>query len=78
MVAPAFRRRGVGRALMDALEEEARRHNRVLLFLDTRAGDPANDLYLGTGYTEAGRIPQFARSATGDLDDTVLYYKLLG
>lgn len=78
MVAPAFRRRGVGRALMAALEDEARQRDRTLLFLDTRAGDPSNGLYLSAGYTEAGRIPQFARSATGSLDDTVLYFKLLG
>ena len=78
MVASAFRRRGVGRALMEALEDEARSHDRTLLFLDSRAGDPSNDLYVSVGYTEAGRIPQYARSATGSLDGTVFYYKLLG
>lgn len=77
MVAPSFRRRGLGRALMEALEAEARRRDRTLLVLDTRAGDPANDLYLALGYQEAGRIPGYALSAAGIVEDTVIYYKAL-
>jgi len=77
MVAPAFRRRGIGRALMAALETEARDRGRTLLILDTRAGDTANDLYRSLAYIEAGRIPAYALSAAGVLEDTVLYYKTL-
>ncbi len=78
MVVPAFRRRGIGRALMIALEAEARERGRTLLVLDTRGGDPSNDLYLSLGYREAGRIPGYALSANGTSEETVLYYKALG
>jgi ribosomal protein S18 acetylase RimI-like enzyme len=62
---------------MLAAEAEAGRRGRTLLVLDTRAGDVSNRLYRSLGYVEAGRIPRFARSAGGRLDDTVIYYKEL-
>jgi ribosomal protein S18 acetylase RimI-like enzyme len=77
LVHRAARRQGIASALMLALEEEARRLGRTTLFLDTRAGDPSERLYTSLGYTRAGEIPQFARSANGALDATVFYYKLL-
>lgn len=76
-VHPRAQRRGIGRRLMETLENEARRQQRTLLVLDTRAGDPSNRLYLSLGFVEAGRIPYFARNPEGGLDTTVLYYKLL-
>jgi ribosomal protein S18 acetylase RimI-like enzyme len=77
MVHRRARRRGIGRALMLALEEHARRLGRTTLVLDTRQGDPSEALYRGAGWTLAGAIPRYARSATGTLDATALYYKLL-
>jgi acetyltransferase len=77
MVHRGARRRGVGRALMLALEDHARRLGRTTLVLDTRQGDPSEGLYRATGWTFAGAIPDYARSATGALDATALYYKLL-
>jgi ribosomal protein S18 acetylase RimI-like enzyme len=77
MVRRDARRRGLGRALMLALEAEARRAGRTTLVLDTRRGDPSEALYRGLGYTLAGVIPRYARSADGALDATALYYKLL-
>jgi len=71
------RRRGIGRALMLALEDEARRQGRGTLVLDTRRGDPAERLYAGVGYTLAGVIPAYARSAGGALEPSAFYYKLL-
>ncbi|MNS76443.1 Acetyltransferase [compost metagenome] len=75
MVHPDSRRSGVARLLMNTLEEAAREEGRSLLVLDTREGDPSNDLYKSLGYIEAGRIPEFAQSAGGALDATVFYYK---
>ncbi|RUT28009.1 GNAT family N-acetyltransferase [Paenibacillus zeisoli] len=75
MVHPDSRRSGVARLLMNTLEEAARHEGRSLLVLDTREGDPSNDLYKSLGYIEAGRIPEFAQSAGGTLDATVFYYK---
>jgi GNAT superfamily N-acetyltransferase len=77
MVHRRARRRGVGRALMLALEAHARRLGRTTLILDTRQGDPSEVLYRAVGWTFAGAIPRYARSASGTLDATALYYKLL-
>ncbi len=71
------RRRGIGRALMLAIEERARRLGRTTLVLDTRRGDPSERLYTAVGYTLAGVIPRYARSARGALDPSAFYYRLL-
>ncbi|MBI3960694.1 MAG: GNAT family N-acetyltransferase [Chloroflexi bacterium] len=77
LVHSAFRRRGIARALMTALEAEARRLGRTTLVLDTRQGDPSELLYAGLGWVKAGIIPAYARNGDGGLDATVFYYKLL-
>lgn len=77
MVHTSARRRGIGRALMLALEDAARRARRTLLVLDTRVGDSAEQLYLGLGYLPAGVIPRYALSAAGTLDATVYMYREL-
>lgn len=77
MVHTAHRRLGLGRALLLALEAEARRLGRTTLVLDTRQGDPAEALYASLGWVRAGVIPDYARSADGSLHATVVYYKLL-
>jgi GNAT superfamily N-acetyltransferase len=77
LVDPAFRGRGVARALMREIEQAAIAAGRSLLVLDTRAGDAAERLYRSGGWTEAGRIPAFARNADGTLCDTVLFYRML-
>lgn len=75
MVHPDQRRYGIARKLMNAAHERAITENRTLLILDTRAGDPSNLLYQSLGYMEAGQIPRFARSASGELDASVFYYR---
>ena len=77
IVDASARRRGIGRQLIEAVEPIARREGRTLLVLDTREGDPSNALYVSMGYQEAGRIPRYARSASGSLDETVFYFKEL-
>lgn len=71
------RRQGIGRALMAALDDLARQGGRTLLVLDTRQGDPSEQLYLSAGYMLAGVIPQYARNHDGTLAATALYYRLL-
>ena len=71
------RRQGVGSSLMAEAEDAARARGRTLLVLDTRAGDSAERLYRALEWTEAGRIPAFARSADGRLEATVLFFKQL-
>lgn len=71
------RQRGLGRRLMQAIEEAAQECGRSLLVLDTRQGDIAEQLYRKIGYTEVGSIPAYALGATGELQATVYFYKLL-
>ena len=75
LVDPAARRRGVARALMLRLEQEAQRAGKTLLTLDTRAGDAAERLYRDMGWHEAGRIPAFALNADRTPCDTVFFWK---
>ena len=69
------RRQGIARALILALEEEARMLGRTLLTLDTRKGDAAEALYRSLGYTAVGTIPRYAKNADGSFHDTVIFYK---
>ncbi len=59
------------------MESSAEEIGLSLLVLDTRLGDIASSLYRAIGYNEAGQIPQFARSSSGELEATVYFYKLL-
>jgi len=77
MVHTSHRGQGIGKALMHAIEAEAKQAGRTTLILDTREGDPSEQLYLKLGYTRAGTIPEYARSADGSLHTTVFMYKLL-
>lgn len=77
MVHLDYRRHGIARLLMEHVEQQARLAQRVLLVLDTRDGDPSNRLYQSLGYSHAGQIPNYAKSGTGSLDATNLYYKNL-
>jgi acetyltransferase len=72
-----FRGQGIAGHLMTVCENAAREGGRSLLVLDTRRGDTADRLYRKLGWVEVGVIPQFAISAAGTLDDTVIFYKLL-
>jgi len=77
MVDTRARGKGVSKKLMSLMESTASEMGLLLLVLDTRLGDVASSLYRSIGYTEAGQIPQFARSSTGELEATVYFFKLL-
>jgi len=77
MVHTSFRKQGIAQALMNAIEAEAKPAGRTTLVLDTREGDPSQELYTKLGYHRAGTIPEYARSVNGQLDATVFMYKLL-
>lgn len=78
LVDPAFRRRGVGEALMRRAEQAAQRLGRKLLTLDTRADDQAAALYRRLGWQEGGRIPGFALDETGRAWDTLFFWRQVG
>lgn len=80
LVHPEARRRGIARALMQAVEEEARAEGRTLLTLDTVTGGAAERLYRSLGYVAAGGIPGYALNfdRSGIEGTTVMYQELGG
>lgn len=78
LVHPDARRAGLGRALMQQLEAEARRLGKTLLLLDTRSGDPSQRLYESLGYQVAGSVPGFCRHpSAARFEPTTFLYKAL-
>ncbi len=70
------RRRGIGRALMNAAEDLARAKGKTLLVLDT-ASDEAERLYRRQNWTVVGRVPGYALFPDGQPCDTIFFYKRL-
>jgi acetyltransferase len=78
MVHSQYRRRGIGQALIAAIETAARARGLTLLVLDVRSGDDAERLYKRCGYEYVGSIPGFVQSVNGAFDPTSIYYRRLG
>lgn len=76
LVRTAWRGRGIGEALMRALEDEALARGRVLLVLDT-ASDAAGRLYERLGWSRVGIVPDYALWPRGGFCDTLFMYKQL-
>lgn len=77
LVDPAWRRQGMGSALVRRAEQAALRIGRRLLTLDTRGGDAGEALYRRLGWTETGRIPDCELDGERRLRDVVLFFKPL-
>ena len=75
LVDPAFRRRGIGRALVRRAEQTARGTGRSLLVLDTAAGGDGERLYRGLGWQEVGRVPGYALGHDRRPLDTIFFWK---
>lgn len=76
LVHPNARRRGLGRALMSALEAHAKALGRTMLVLDTRSSDPSRLLYQSLGFEVAGEIPNYCRNPFDNrLEHTTYMYK---
>jgi GNAT superfamily N-acetyltransferase len=70
------RREGLGRRLMQSIEEAARRSGFTLLTLDAKAGGAAEQLYRRIGWTVVGTIPKYAVDTDGRTPHgTVIFYK---
>lgn len=78
MTAPAFRGRGLARALLSEVERQAVARGRTMLVLDTAEEDGAAGLYEAQGYVRAGRLPDYALKPHGGLTATLLYVKRIG
>ena len=77
LVRRSARGRGVGAALLRAVEEAARADGRTLLVLDTVPGTAAERLYARGGWTPVGVIPGYALMPDGAPCDTTVFYKTL-
>lgn len=76
MVRHDARGRGIGATIMLQLEEEARRAERTLLFLDTSVGaSGAVRFYDRLGYTLVGSIPDYARDPDGEFAPNAIFFK---
>ena len=72
------RRRGLARALFDAVESEARRRGKTLLTFDTMSGGAAERLYLSCGCVKVGEIPGYALwPSGGEPGATSMFFKIL-
>lgn len=77
LVARAGRRRGLGEALMRAVEREAIAAAKSLLVLDTTHGGDAERLYDRLGWTRLGIMPNHAMMPDGVWSDTTFFYRHL-
>lgn len=75
IVHSGVRQRGIGKALMAAVDDEARRRRLTVLVLDTATGSPAEQLYQATGWQKVGIIPDYALWPDGGFCATTYYYK---
>lgn len=76
-VSSASRGRGVGRALMAALEAEARAVGIELLYLTTHDDIGAARFYERIGWTKAGVVPRYSARPDGTLAPGAFYYRVL-
>lgn len=70
------RRQGIGAALMQAAEREAKARGKTLLVLDTASAD-AERLYARLGWQRCGTIPGYALLPQGGPCDTTYFYRVL-
>jgi len=75
LVHRAARRRGIGRALMEAAESIAREEGRWLLILDTQSGTDAELMYVALGWQPFGVVPNHSFSTDGVLLPTTFFWK---
>ena len=75
LVHRSARRRGVGRALMQAAEAEAKAEGRWMLVLDTVTGSAADALYRSLGWQVLGTMPDHGRLPDGTLTPTTYFWK---
>lgn len=72
------RRRGVGMALMQAVEWEASRRQRSLLLLDTALGSDSERVYRHLGWQQVGIVPHHFVDPFGVSKSSVYFMKCLG
>jgi [ribosomal protein S18]-alanine N-acetyltransferase len=64
-VSPEFRRRGIGRMLLDQFLDHARDRGVSRVHLEVREGNPAVVMYRSAGFSLAGRRPKYYHGRFG-------------
>ncbi|MCU1399439.1 MAG: ttr [Acidimicrobiales bacterium] len=77
LVHSGYRRRGLARRLLDALEASARDHDRTLLMLDTETGSAGEALYRANGWVSFGVVPGHAYTPDSVPKPTTFFYKVI-
>jgi GNAT superfamily N-acetyltransferase len=77
LVRRSARAQGVGRRLMEHVEEVSRSAGKTLLVLDTVTGESGERLYTRLGWTVVGVIPEYALFPDGKPCDTTVFFKKL-
>ncbi len=71
------RRQGLGRALLEAAEAEARRLGRTTLVLDTAQDSAGESLYRACGWVPFGVVEDYALNVWGKPEPAVFFKKFL-
>lgn len=72
-VDPRFRRRGIGRALLERFAADARARGARRLLLEMRKGNPAEILYRDFGFIPIGHRPNYYRGPDGVRIDAMTF-----
>lgn len=72
-VLPQYRGRGVGMALLGALQEQSAKRGARRLLLEMRKGNPAETLYRRFGFYSIGERRDYYRTAVGNRLDAVTF-----
>lgn len=72
-VAPRYRRRGIGRRLLQRFAAGAQDRGAVRLLLEMRRGNDAEALYLAHGFRPIGLRPHYYRTLSGPRIDAITF-----
>ncbi len=76
-VSPDMRGRGIGRMLIDRFFEASRKAGAARVFLEMRANNEAERVYLAAGFEPIGRRRDYYRTLDGTSIDAVTFAKSL-
>ncbi len=72
-VRPENRARGLGRALLEEFANQARMSGAERIFLEMRANNPAQKLYLDFGFSPIGKRRDYYRTLDGEKIDAITF-----
>ncbi|KLI63496.1 GNAT family N-acetyltransferase [Aurantiacibacter marinus] len=72
-VRPEFRGKGIGLKLLEDFAEKSKNRGTTKIFLEMRAGNPAEHLYRKFGFVQVGLRPGYYRGAVGGPLDAITF-----